>query len=808
MSSLTNLTKSSIRLIGLGTSVAIILGITLYFHAHQNTEPPQSASILLGLFLFAGIASLMGAIQNSGVHVKGPGVSFQAEVFSICLWSFILSTMAALNVMMPESTKLGIVISIPANILIILAMTRISLKNFRPREHQIRWVVAIPALIIASTGLLKFFYGNLLTIKEAQLTIGLAKFASFAALPIAGIYIKMTNGQWSSRSFKLGIRDLSSGLPLWMASLAILALTFITAFTLKFPNEYAPFNCIAVTWIPLLALTIQHIKRSSKDYETNRALASLTPPKAKRFFLRHLFHSDSTRAATVGLRTATFVVDHDPSDQSSTLITKTLAHIRREEVKRFTERLLQDRVLHLKDIGNQLIGTIDPEDSNHVCLDVLILFASIYLDVVPLVERRLKGLASLFPMIDPGLSKRITPQLVEESHSKIEWLYHFDFQWVDQQLIMGPSSTTYSIALDQLNLEERSQILRFLQEKNRVGNFIWIGETARQRIKLEAPYLANIVEAWPLTIDQKEIMIYLMKFEELIPRLQKYYNLEGVRHVLRDFGVSEEAKQIISMSNIQFNRTIDADRVKEIVHSVKAFKWEGFQEKDLALSIILRSYNTLLTLKSDPDSTGYTKASFQTLFLEAIEAIGYPSQILHLAHKDKRAIRDLDLIKTICLDPSHSRFTEAWLFSCSVDPEIYSVKHRREFHNFLKEVIKMSHLRKNKLVTQKILESYLNFASHLDLKKDFESIASGIFSLGEYLMDQKQTADQFCMLLDGKLFLEQVYEQRIEIPHKLHQKLDQYIHKMVELGDSQSSVNFLLGRWKIIKQGSRTNMIA
>ena len=47
-----------------------------------------------------------------------------------------------------------------------------------------------------------------------------------------------------------------------------------------------------------------------------------------------------------------------------------------------------------------LEGAIDPEPAVRPCIDALKMFACLYLDAGPLVERRIKGLVSLLPIVD------------------------------------------------------------------------------------------------------------------------------------------------------------------------------------------------------------------------------------------------------------------------------------------------------------------------------------------------------------------------------------------------------------------------
>ena len=57
--------------------------------------------------------------------------------------------------------------------------------------------------------------------------------------------------------------------------------------------------------------------------------------------------------------------------------------------------------------------------------------------------------------------------------------------------------------------------------------------------------MSNIVETLELQDSSNEI-IYLIKFEQLIPRLQKYYNFEVYRDTLKSFDVRIDTKKILT----------------------------------------------------------------------------------------------------------------------------------------------------------------------------------------------------------------------------------------------------------------------
>ena len=105
--------------------------------------------------------------------------------------------------------------------------------------------------------------------------------------------------------------------------------------------------------------------------------------------------------ATVGLKTTSFTIDHDPESQVTQSIPATLLRIRNDEITNMVNQITQRQTLYLNNVGQKIIGTFDPEQSARPCVDALNLFATLYLDAGPIIERRISGLVSLLPIVNP-----------------------------------------------------------------------------------------------------------------------------------------------------------------------------------------------------------------------------------------------------------------------------------------------------------------------------------------------------------------------------------------------------------------------
>ena len=760
-------------------------------------------------------ASLVGSTLTIRPHQSADDDIDHTAMFAVFSLTFFLSAIEIIAALSPIERAIIFATSVLANSALAYGLMRIALKLLRIKNQYENLLTIAPAIAI-------FLGGTFLLLTKSYqsplgpLVINLLKAIPIALIPLLTIltvlvttYLRLDKFNFIDFiSLAFFHKDQKDEKRLFKNLVGInlfcsLAYGALLASYFSGDLKSFPVTNICASWLACFYYTFAYQERRFLLNKINKIVISITSEKAKRFFLRQNKKSTHNWAATVGLKTANFIVDHDPDDIAADNLTATVANIRREEITRYTRKLLGERSLQVKSLGNQLSGVIDPEDSNHPCVDILNLFACIYLDVVPLVERRLKGLSSLFPIIDPGLAHKVNPPSVEEALSSMEWLYRIDYTWVDQQLVLSGSSTSYGVIVNQINSISKNEILQQLRKRNRIGNFIWVSESAKERIKIEAPYLASIIEAWPVKIDKGEsFLVYLLKFEELIPRMQKYYCLETARAILRDFDISQDSRRIINLINYQFSQNKTYDEIVDTIQSISSYHWRGFQEKDMALEIVLRAFRRLEKLaSSNEDIAPYEKR--MAVLIDAIEKIGYPSQILHQAHKKKQSIRSLNLIMEIALDHNHPRFIECWLFACSADPYVYSEEEVVAFVKFLIRSIKNPKLSKIPIVQSKALEAFINFSRRLNQSAYHPLIRSTFSELCLYMIKTKRSAGEFCAMLDGKVFLEDHLKIQIELSEDTKERLDSHFAKMAEHAKEEGSLDqmaALHGRWQILLQ--------
>ncbi len=562
-------------------------------------------------------------------------------------------------------------------------------------------------------------------------------------------------------------------------------------------RQHLPVAALSLAWVPALWHCFNRIRELHDRYQEHFLMARFSGSGAKRFVNRN-YSSDHAWAATVGLRTACFVIDHDPDDTVGQQLPATLYQIRNDEIYRCVVEVLGNGSLHNRVLGNQILGSIDPEDSLRPCMDVLAMFACLYLDAMPLIEKRLKGLTALLPIIDPQLAVSMGNTDITKTWRRNLWLFHFDFDWADQHIVSTPKYTHYEVHMNDVPASVRTAVFNHLQKKNRLGNFIWVGEKARNRIIEEAPILGSIIESWPVPLPQSndEILVFLIKFEELVPRLQKYFNLDKLRTLLRDFDPSNESSQFLNIIDLQILQARGAHDILTILDTISNYPWRGFREKDQALQTIVKAHN--LVKQHVVNESEALQAKVQARFIAAITNIGYPSQILHLAQLRKFHLRDPDKVIETARSTSHPRFHEAWLIMATTNANRYSAAEIRVFLDFLSLVPKDSGLQRSEFVAGKCLASWVNFGR--ELKESPPALHTAILnSYAEWLVEQRANASICAYFLDCKIFLEQHLGITLEFQPAVAQKLADYFNFLRQIhGPASPEIAAIAARWQML----------
>jgi len=373
---------------------------------------------------------------------------------------------------------------------------------------------------------------------------------------------------------------------MFLLTTAIVSSVYINDFIIQTAFNMHIFSYILFL-IPLTVLLFQESFESIKNTKLQKTAYSFTLDSEKKFLNRHL-DQNNIQAINSSSKTCNFSINHDPDHNIAEVLPKTLQYIRTKEIEKCIHTVIEDKFLSCQDKGYSFIGSIDPESSLRPCVDALIMFASIHLDAVSRVEKRLLGLLDLLPVLDPQLIAKLPNNFHEILQNQSPWLYQLDHNWVDQQMIHTEYESSYSISqgLDAHISPEDIKLL--LNDKGKhASTFIWISSRARARILVEAPMLNSIIQDHQFkNIKGEDTLVFLIKLEDLIPRLQKYYDLDKVRHRLQDFEPSADSLRFIQLLELQLVNDNNIENIEKLLIHIAEYPWYGFKEKDLALQII------------------------------------------------------------------------------------------------------------------------------------------------------------------------------------------------------------------------------
>lgn len=798
-------------------SVALALPLCLLIGQLLLAVPPRAGSgsgqlASIALLIVNLLAATAGAILN--IVALSDRNSEQKRIrhgFFVCLQAALLSGLDLINLFtsVPTLPFLAIMTFLNAGFIFSVLSLLSDYAQWKDRDR----LVVPPIILVILSGLIVPLSNNLLNINTSLNLIGVLRELSISVLP-AAMWLTRHQKEANNRAIIAPKLQWHFWTFVALGAANLLSYAAITAFSQEsvFNSQSTGTFVHSMTWawLPTFAYAIHRLRERKRNLWENQAVASLPTQQARRFLLRYA--SDAERfAATMGMRTVSFLVDHDPYDDSTSHLTATLSHIRREEIERSIVPLLADKLLFRKSLGNQILGTIDPEHSVRPCIDTLTLFSCIYLDAVPLIERRLKNLASLFPIIDPNIARNITPRDIETTHARMEWLFYFDYDWVDQQVVGSPTKSDYGVNAKNLKAATRHRILAYLQEKNRMGNFIWLSERARERTMMEAPYLSSIIEACEITEDNMErSRVFFMRFEEVIPRIQKYFNLEESRRVLRDFDVGQESQKFLNMLELHITQADGLHKLAEIVQTIQDYDWHGFKERDTALRLVLRSYERVQEIMNmDSNTPANIREAVRRRFFDAVDAIGYPGQLLYTAHMDKRSIRAADRLARICADARHRRFVEAWLFLATMDGQFYSADELIQFMQIIMRAMDARQLKNHPVIRQKTVEAFFNIALALRGKANKTTIEPLLSRMVSYLIEQKATPEMCCFFIDGKIHLEEKWGESLRIEHTALSAFEEYGNSLgKKYGSKSSPIIALASRWRLLLEQTRHDRVA
>lgn len=572
---------------------------------------------------------------------------------------------------------------------------------------------------------------------------------------------------------------------------------------------YYPLSPLNLAWIPFTYLVYTILRHEDQREIQRHSMTGLVSNQAKRFITR--YYNQTHHSTTVGLRTANFMIDHDPQESMKALFPSYVVRTRQDQVRRMIRDIMSDALFDDRVVANQIYGAIDPEGSIRSCTDILLMFTTIFIDGIPMLERRLKNLARLLPILDEDLAEEMTPDSLESHFRSIQWFFHLDFDWIDQHMTNTCYRTDYEVSIDNIRLRDRQQIISIFEKHKLMGNFIWISERARDRITMEAPYLATIIEAWPISLKNdhsdkvEDSVIFLIKFDQLIPRLQKYYSLEATREKLRYFDPSTESRKLLNIIELEIQQAGSIKKILDVISLIDSYPWHGYQEKDLALDLVLKAQKKQISsgFESEKEEQYFTKS-----LVTAIRNIGYPSQEIHRAHQEKMRIREVDIIRKTLTSTKSDRFSEAWMLIATTQPGIYSKKEIVLLLETINKVCKDKSYYKNQIIVQKISEAYFNLTQELS-REEIPLIQETCDNIASYLIHSEASPDIFCFFIDGKVFLESNMKTDLTLQQETLDQMQLFFSQIYDKNNSNTHiVSSLSMRWAILINQSRSSNFA
>ena len=587
---------------------------------------------------------------------------------------------------------------------------RVAIKGFKIQEYHSRILPRLAAGSIVIFGLLCWPLRNFWPVENLLVAAAIWQ-ASMHAFALIAISCWFSLGHQYRldpesilNSYKLRLDSETHEFSPWHTSIltAILQASVIAigaAANKGYSPTYPLIGAITfqILFIPSLIDAWHELVKVGGDHETLQSISRLTMQSARKLLLRHNQSNDNW-AATIGIKTAVITLEHDIDNHLAGSIPANLLRIRNEETSNFVNRLTKNKSLVIQSHSEKIICTIDPELSVRPCVDALNLFATLYLDVGSLLERRMTGLISLLPIVNPGLSEAIKTQIVLSALKQTKWFFYFDFNWVDQSIISSVSSSRYGIDQENLSPEVRVALINQMRQTHAVGNFVWVGKSAHERLLREAPNLASVMEANSFRLnDGRELLIFSIRFEHLVPRLQRYYGLDDVRAEIVDFEPSINAKRLLNILTLQIaNASSDVD-ILRIIEAVASYRWRGFKEKDQALNLLL---NIFLKSKHEPNLIIKLTEKLNS----AISRVGYPSQIMNQAQIYKLQQRDLIKLRATALDLNNPRFEEAWVTLANLDYTFFSTGDLKIIREILTTVVKRGDMVRKPVVHAKMID--------------------------------------------------------------------------------------------------------
>jgi hypothetical protein len=554
-----------------------------------------------------------------------------------------------------------------------------------------------------------------------------------------------------------------------------------------------------MSWIPLFFVSYKLFKQDIRSRLEAAKLSALIKPKIKRFFERQDFNNTDL-ATSVGMRAASFLINFDAGSELSKQLPAFSRRFRGHEVLNVIRSIFEQKLLGEQLGDNSLIGVIDPEQSSTPCVDLLKGLAVLHLDGISLVEKRIKNLVKLFPILDQDLAEIISSETINEALNKAKWHYNIRFDWIEQAITNSAFKAEYILQIENSYNKSSDGTMISLDRNQKLHSVIVLDTTAIDRLRFEAPHIINIIEKFKpkmgVESDHAQEDIFFVRLEKLIPRLHKFYNIEKIRQRLNSFPVNAKTEKDFEFIESQIKRAQTHKDMQNILSFFDSKTWSGYQEKDQALDLLIAAFQCVGKL----DTSEHNKNLNTKHILSLIETIGFPCQGLYNAHQKKLLIRQTDHLASICLDSKHPRFQEAWILISSLNMERYSNEQILSLLAVIDKITSNSSTSPDEIIKFKIAEAFFNIASYLKANSH-DQLTATFNQLIKFSCKENFPIEILNFLLDGYLHLKSDKGINLEFSEAGMMHLEKFLENLEKetLTDSFET-NSILSRWKLIKR--------
>ncbi len=311
--------------------------------------------------------------------------------------------------------------------------------------------------------------------------------------------------------------------------------------------------------------------------------------------------------------------------------------------------------------------------------------------------------------------------------------------------------------------------------------------------------MSQIIETLEIEDGSNEI-IYLIKFEQLIPRLQKYYNFEVYRNILKAFDIRDETKKFNQFMRMEIDKALSVKHLMMILENIQNYQWQGFAEKEHALHLAIRTFEKYTNFMSSSENELALKAEV----IKIVNEVGFPCQNIFNAHLNKLKVRRPEFIIETIQNPNSKYFSEIWVLLSTGSFSMFDNETIEQLIAAYKIAItNKESFKKPSFITNQTsaLINLLNLLS----EPSTDYIEDAINFSVPMILSTKPNIEEFCFLLDSVIALEKKHDIEIAYSEDIIFQLQSYFQYLSDKsGNDKGSSNYLVTRWGSIK-GKRRN---